>query len=292
MRLEMAKRFYDTNIFSSPWFSELSPKMKCLWWWMLCECSHAGILEKPNFRLASFQIGETTSLEEFRNVFESKIVEVKKDVFFIPNFLKRQYPTGLNSKKPVIVSVLKELKAHRLILTTKQILGEDFINHSIMGSESLGNDCIIIKDKDKDKVKDKDKDNNKIEKNSKFFSPDEIVDLYNKVIAPLEGASKASAMTGRSRNKLFKGDEKNNPPLMKRLKVREDWVQYFNAVIESKQLHGNEKGRWRDFSLSLTFLCDYDTFLRVSDGEYKIKESSELNEDQKAALAKSVEVGF
>lgn len=65
-------------------------------------------------------------------------VIVAANNWFIPKFLKFQY-TGLQSNKPVIVSVVKELEKQNL-------------THLI--PESFGNDYLIIKDKDKDKDKD------------------------------------------------------------------------------------------------------------------------------------------
>ena len=70
--------------------------------------------------------------------------------WFIPKFLKFQY-ASLNSNRPVIISVVKELEKNNLIS---------------MIPESFGNDYKIIKDKDKDK--DKDVFNSKNEKNGKF----------------------------------------------------------------------------------------------------------------------------
>ena len=71
--------------------------------------------------------------------------------WFIPKFLKFQYGS-LNSKKPAVISVIKELKKHNLI----HLIEEQLDNDSIIITESLPNDYNIIKYKDKDKDKDKD----------------------------------------------------------------------------------------------------------------------------------------
>ena len=68
------------------------------------------------------------------------------DYYFIPKFLKFQYPRGLSSNKPAIVAVRKELSDYSL---------------NAIVSESLGNHYLMIKDKDKDKEKDKEKDKDK-----------------------------------------------------------------------------------------------------------------------------------
>src|SRR5690606_3267328 len=66
----------------------------------------------------------------------------KGNFFFIPKFLRYQCPKGLNSNKPAIISIIKELELNDLIPTV---------------NESLGNDFLIIKDKGKGKDKGKDK---------------------------------------------------------------------------------------------------------------------------------------
>ena len=67
---------------------------------------------------------------------DNRVIVIEND-WFIPKFLKFQY-VGLQSNKPVIVSVVTELEKNGYF---KYI------------PESFGNDYIIIKDKDKDKDK-------------------------------------------------------------------------------------------------------------------------------------------
>lgn len=115
-----------------------------------------------------------------------------------------------------------------------------------------------------------------------FFDPFQIVTLYNGMIAPLEGAKKASAMTGKSRNKLLEGDDKGNPALKEMLFSRDDWIDYFEKVQKSKVLHGRGKGRWKGFSLKLPFLVDYDNYVQIMDGGYQLPEnenSSEIDDE-------------
>jgi hypothetical protein len=97
--------------------------------------------------MCSTEISESDLLEKM----QGRVVVVDNK-WFIPKFIKFQYPT-LQSHKPVIVSVVNELVKHDLL---KYI------------PESFGNDYRIIKDKEKDKdtVKDKDSLTNGL-KNSK-----------------------------------------------------------------------------------------------------------------------------
>lgn len=115
---------------------------RMIWQYLVDTCSHAGIWKK-DFRGLNFNCNTNITEDEFKNVFGSRVIEFEK-YYFIPKFLLFQYPSGLNSKKPAIVSVRKELRLNNLINTVREL---------------FGNDYLIIKDKDKDK----DKDNSEVE---------------------------------------------------------------------------------------------------------------------------------
>lgn len=90
----------------------------------------------------NFNCNTNIGEDEFTKVFAGRIISRPK-FFFIPKFLRFQYPKGLNSNKPAIVSVVKELHQNNLSETVNKL---------------FGNDYLIIKDKDKDKDTDKAKD--------------------------------------------------------------------------------------------------------------------------------------
>ena len=114
----------------------MSNDYRIVWQYLLDHCDHAGTF-KREFRLLNFQCGTNITEQQFNKVFGSRIVKSEAyDRWLIVNFCRAQYPKGLDSNKPVIVSV-RELLAKYGFLT---IVMQSFTNHSQM-----------IKDKDKDK---------------------------------------------------------------------------------------------------------------------------------------------
>jgi hypothetical protein len=133
----MAKRLTDTGKWKDDWYLSLSNDYKIIWQWLLDNCDHAGVC-KRSLKLMNLMCSTDVSEEEMIQKMEGRVLVVD-NVWFIPKFLKFQYPT-LQSQKPVIVSVVNELVKRNL---------EKLI------PESFGNDYLIIKDKSKDKDKDK-----------------------------------------------------------------------------------------------------------------------------------------
>lgn len=142
----MAKRFTDTEKWRDEWWAPLSNDYRIIWQYLVDSCSIAGIWKK-DFRGLNFNCNTKISEQEFLEVFASRVIDCG-NFYFIPKFIRFQYPKGLNSNKPAIVSVVKELTSNNLLQTVNKL---------------FGNDYLIIKDKDndKDKVKDMDKDKNK-----------------------------------------------------------------------------------------------------------------------------------
>jgi hypothetical protein len=130
----MAKRFTDTEKWKDEWWGSLSNDYRMIWLYLVDSCSIAGIWKK-DFRGLNFNCNTNINEAEFLNVFSSRLVD-RGNFFFIPKFLLFQYPKGLNSDKPAIVSVRKEIESNNLDLIIKQ---------------SLPNGFLTIKDKDKDK---------------------------------------------------------------------------------------------------------------------------------------------
>lgn len=128
----MAKRLTDTEKWNDDWFISLSNDYRIIWQWLLDNCNHAGIC-KRSMRLLNMMCNTNITEEDLVLVMDKRLIIIQND-WFIPKFLKFQY-TGLQSNKPVIVSVVKELEKN------------DYFKYI---PESFGNDYIIIKDKNKD----------------------------------------------------------------------------------------------------------------------------------------------
>jgi hypothetical protein len=135
----MAKRFTDTDKWKKGSFSDLSLKMKLVWIYLCDNCDHAGIWD-PNFKLMSFQIGETITEEEFFNAFGDKIQVLSTAKYFIESFVEFQYG-DLNSENRAHLSVISRLKKEG---------AKKGLTRSLQGRKD--------KDKDKDKEMDKEKD--------------------------------------------------------------------------------------------------------------------------------------
>ncbi len=129
----MAKRLTDTEKWNDDWFISLSNDYRIIWQWLLDNCNHAGIC-KRSMKLLNMMCNTDISEDEMIKSMNGRIILVDNN-WFIPKFLKFQY-TGLQSNKPVIVSVCKELEKY---------------GYDRLIPESFGNDYIIIKDKSKDK---------------------------------------------------------------------------------------------------------------------------------------------
>lgn len=129
----MAKRLTDTDKWNDDWYISLDNDYRIIWQWLLDNCNHAGIC-KRSMKLLNMMCNTDILEDKMIEVMDNRVIAVDNN-WFIPKFLKFQY-TGLQSNKPVIVSVVKELEKYGY---------DKYI------PESFGNDYIIIKDKSKDK---------------------------------------------------------------------------------------------------------------------------------------------
>lgn len=130
----MPRRFTDTEKWRDEWWGSLSNDYRMIWLYLVDSCSIAGIWKK-DFRGLNFNCNTTITEKDFLKVFGERLID-KGNFYFIPKFLRYQCPKGLNSNKPAILSIIKELENNNLIQTVV---------------ESLGNDFLIIKDKGKGK---------------------------------------------------------------------------------------------------------------------------------------------
>ncbi len=133
----MGKRFTDTKKFDDKWYRGLNLLQKVLWEYLLCECNHAGILEKFDTELISFKMGVKVTLADVKSLGE-RIIFISDEILYIPNFIKFQYEE-LNPSNRVHRSVLKILKKYNLQAPCK------VLTSPLEGAKNKN------KDKDKDK---------------------------------------------------------------------------------------------------------------------------------------------
>jgi hypothetical protein len=88
----MAKRFIDTNIFADETFCNYSKDGKLFFIYFITNCDHAGIL-KLNPKLLEFQTGIKSYLTVIKELGKSLVtVKEQSNIYFMPGYLKFQYP--------------------------------------------------------------------------------------------------------------------------------------------------------------------------------------------------------
>jgi hypothetical protein len=108
----MKKRFTDADKWEDEWFSELEPKYKLFWQYILDRCDIAGVW-KVNFRLAVFHIGEPLNEDETLHHFNGRIEDVGRGRWWVKGFVAFQYPS-LNDRSPVHRRIMQLIANHGL----------------------------------------------------------------------------------------------------------------------------------------------------------------------------------
>lgn len=176
----MARRFTDTDKWRDEWWGSLSNDYRMIWLYLVDSCSIAGVWKK-DFRGLNFNCNVNITEEKFIEVFGSRVID-RGNFFFIPKFVRFQCPKGLNSNKPAIVSIVKELEQNNLISIVQEL---------------FGNDYLIIKDKGKGKGKDKgkeegkDKDKYIIVDGERIYDVMPVLEYYE---VPLNGRQKEQGL--------------------------------------------------------------------------------------------------
>lgn len=153
----MAKRFIDTELFSDEWFGELSKDGKLFFVYFITSCDHAGVL-RVNKKLCEFQTG-IKSTETVIKELNKCLVTVKEGTYFMPKFLKFQYPDFPKSKVRAQDGALKILNS--LGITLENLSNYLTVNKELPNSYGNEHDNGI------------DNDNVKKEKEEKII-PDQI----------------------------------------------------------------------------------------------------------------------
>lgn len=123
------KRFTDTEKWiKDKWFSELEPKYKLFWLYLIDNCDNVGVWE-VNLRIANMLIGYEYSIDSLLVVFEDKVhVMHDGNKWWVTSFIQFQHGKldPESSSKPVL-SYFALLEKHRLSI--------DYTNtiHSVQG---------------------------------------------------------------------------------------------------------------------------------------------------------------
>lgn len=102
------KRFTETQKWADPWFRELDPKLKLLFFWILDNCDGAGVID-VDIKLASFQIGIPMGIDTLSGL-GARITKLPSGKYFVPKFIGFQYgelSVDCKAHKPVFASLSK-----------------------------------------------------------------------------------------------------------------------------------------------------------------------------------------
>ena len=143
----MSKRFTDTNKWQEDWHHDLTPVLKCLWSYLCDHCDGAGVWE-GNWRLASFQIGETVSVKSLE-AFGARVEVLPNGKVWLVDHVEFQCGQ-LSPKCPPHIAVLRLLEKHDLTQRLSHLIKEE--------SKGLIKGRSTLEDKDKDKDEDKEKE--------------------------------------------------------------------------------------------------------------------------------------
>lgn len=105
------KRFTDTAIWGKQWFQDLTPRLKCFWRF-LCESVDAAGVWEPNYKLASFQIGEPVT-EDDLVPFGDRIGRTESGKVVLVSFIEFQYGR-LSEDCKAHIPIFRLLEKHRL----------------------------------------------------------------------------------------------------------------------------------------------------------------------------------
>lgn len=139
----MAKRFISTEIFDDEWFCSITKEAKLFFIYYITKCDHAGVL-RLNKRLFEFQTG-VKNFDTLIKEFDNCIVRVKEQLFFMPKFIKFQYPDFPKSnvkQQDGAIRILKELNLWDDNLNTYITVGKELTNS--YDNDNVNDNVIVI----------------------------------------------------------------------------------------------------------------------------------------------------
>lgn len=149
----MAKRFLDTGFYKSPFVRSLQAPYKALYQFIICDSSAAGIWV-VDFEAAKLYTGFPVdrSIAEGKFLTSGKAVDLGDGRWFIPGFIRHQYPKGLQAENPAHRNVIAELKSYSLITNDLELSIQDpskELQRPFKGSK----DKVMVMEEVMDKVK-------------------------------------------------------------------------------------------------------------------------------------------
>jgi hypothetical protein len=117
------KRFTDTCIWNEDWFLEAPTGYKLFWFYIKDNCNHAGIW-RVNKRQFEFILGSKLVLNDFLKIVnheKERIIILNEDKWYLTGFIRFQYGNILNENSRVHNSIIKELTAYNIDISTFEV---------------------------------------------------------------------------------------------------------------------------------------------------------------------------
>lgn len=128
----MARRFTDTEKWKDEWYLGLSNDHKAIWQYLLDNCTPAGRFKK-GYELLNFCCKTSITEVELIKITGERLLDCG-NFFLIIKFLQYQYPKGLNSNKPAIISVRGEIEQYNLQDKVIKQLGDKYLDKRLFKS--------------------------------------------------------------------------------------------------------------------------------------------------------------
>lgn len=120
----MARRYTDDKKWTDEWWGSLPNDSRMIWLYLIDSCTLAGRWKK-DIRGLNFNCNTNIVEDDLKKICGNRLVDCGS-FFFIPGFVRFQNPSGLASKKPVVLSIIKEIIDNNLIDIIKERFPNDY----------------------------------------------------------------------------------------------------------------------------------------------------------------------
>lgn len=121
------KRFTDADKWEDEWFFRLSPFSKLVWLYILDRCDHAGFW-KVNHPMAETCLGTRLDWTQIEKDLEGRVEPLQNGtIWFIPKFLKFQYPKELSDTCKPHKGVIALLRDRNSLERVRKLFGNSYL---------------------------------------------------------------------------------------------------------------------------------------------------------------------
>jgi hypothetical protein len=265
----VSNRFTDTEKYSDEWYWKLDCQHQRMWDYILLRCNHAGIWKVNRSEAEHHLRNNALPWDTFLEAMKGRVEVIDGGTrWFVPKFVKFQYPTGLKEKSSVHKGVIKALRISGVLGRILSLYGEAFVS-LLNPSEGFGR--IKDKNQNQDKNQDQEKSEGETEREEVFEDLFAGASLPKppKPVVPI-GPHEALAFVRGKSVKAFPSDGVGWARLINKYGIDEIDAALESAPAESK----------KDFNV-----CE--GYLQAR--RKRRKEATRLNEAQERSLAKEAE---